>query len=364
MSRQILKDGKLVCDPWVFLEDGQTAPADSLLILPLERWLEETKHKEDETAYPGVVLANTDPLEALVPKLHRIKLICIEFPDAVDGRGYSQASLLRNRHGYKNELRAIGDVQVDQLFLLSRCGFDSFALNPDQGSACPSSYYRHFQWLINRKVQGNKTMIDDLAAINRSLENKSAEQIINWALGLSENTITSTTFGNQSAALLHMVAQQKHDATILWVDTGYNTPATYRFADKIIERLDLNMQIYSPEMTSVRRNVIMGGIPDIDDPLHKEFTHQVKLEPFNRATNALRTMVWITGLRRDQNEHRKSLDIVSRTKEGYMKVAPLLNWDESRIDAYIEQHDLPNEPDYFDPTKVLESRECGLHISQ
>ena len=205
-------------------------------------------------------------------------------------------------------------------------------------------------------------MIEDLETINRSLAKKSAEEIIRWAIQLNKPAITTTTFGDHSAALLHMVTRQRSDMPVVWVDTGYNTPATYRFADKLIEELDLNMQIYSPEMTTVRRNVLMGGIPEVDHPLHKEFTRQVKLEPFDRATSALQTTVWITGLRREQTDFRRSLDIVSRTKEGYLKVAPLLNWDEADLDDYLDQHDLPNEPDYFDPTKVIDSRECGLHI--
>lgn len=204
-------------------------------------------------------------------------------------------------------------------------------------------------------------MIEDLTAINRYLAGKSAGQIIAWAFQPSHRTLTSTTFGDRSAALLHMVTQQKPNATVLWIDTGYNTPATYRFADNLIELLDLNMQIYSPEMTSVRRNVLMGGIPDIEDPLHEEFTRQVKLEPFQRATSILKPTIWLTGIRGDQSEFRRSLEVVSRTRNGYLKVAPLLNWNEEKLDDYLQTHGLPNEPDYFDPTKISEARECGLH---
>jgi phosphoadenosine phosphosulfate reductase len=204
-------------------------------------------------------------------------------------------------------------------------------------------------------------MTADLASINAQLTGKSARHIIAWAFQPSHRTLTTTTFGDLSAALLHMVTSIRPDAPILWVDTGYNTPATYRFADHLIERLNLNMQIYSPEMTSVRRNVLMGGIPDTKDPLHEEFTRQVKLEPFQRATSQLKPTIWLTGIRSEQSEFRRSLDVVSRTANGYIKVAPLLNWHEEQLDAYLQTHHLPNEPDYFDPTKITESRECGLH---
>ena len=200
-----------------------------------------------------------------------------------------------------------------------------------------------------------------LNVINQRLSTYTPEEIIDWAFTESQRALTSTTFGDKSAALLHMVMQRQKMATVLWVDTGYNTPATYRYADKLIKKLNLNMQIYTPQMTSVRRNVMMGGIPDIDDPLHKEFTRQVKLEPFRRATDILKPPIWITGIRKHQSEFRESLDIVSYTEAGYLKVAPLLNVSDEDIDQYLLDHDLPNEPDYFDPTKVFSNRECGLH---
>lgn len=203
----------------------------------------------------------------------------------------------------------------------------------------------------------------NLAEINHQLTGQSAEQIIAWAFNESQRTLTTTTFGDKSAALLHMVTRQQPSATVLWIDTGYNTSATYRFADELIAELNLNMQIYSPQMTSVRRNVLMGGIPGIKEPLHEEFTRQVKLEPFRRATQILKPPIWITGIRREQTEFRHALDIVSSTREGYIKVAPLLNWTEDQLENYLQAHNLPNEPDYFDPTKVSETRECGLHTT-
>ena len=200
----------------------------------------------------------------------------------------------------------------------------------------------------------------DLPELNSMLNPKSPEEIIAAIYAMSDKVMTSTTFGHQSAAILHMVTRVKPDATILWIDTGYNTSATYRFADRLIERLNLNIEIYAPKMTSTRRNVQMGGIPDVDDPLHEEFTRQVKLEPFERATHNLSPEVWITGVRKEQTEFRRSLQIASETNSGMLKIAPLLNWDQAQMDAYLLEHNLPNEQDYFDPTKVSEARECGL----
>lgn len=201
----------------------------------------------------------------------------------------------------------------------------------------------------------------DLAAVNAELAEKSPEEIIRWAAALGKNTMMTTTFGDHSAVILHLVTGIIPDTKILWVDTGYNSSATYRFADKLMKELNLNVDVYTPEMTSARRNVLMKGIPEVGEPLHEEFTRQVKLEPFERAIRETQPQIWITGLRREQTEHRKNMEIVTRSKDGYLKVAPILDWTEADMNQYLQDHNLPNEPDYFDPTKGQEGRECGLH---
>ncbi len=201
----------------------------------------------------------------------------------------------------------------------------------------------------------------DLAAINAELADKSPEEIIRWAATLGKKTMMTTTFGDHSAVILHLVTGILPDTKIIWVDTGYNSSATYRFAEKLMNELNLNVDVYTPEMTSARRNVLMKGIPEVGEPLHEEFTRQVKLEPFERAIRETQPEIWITGLRREQTEHRKNMDIVTRSEEGYLKVAPILDWTEADMDQYLADHNLPNEPDYFDPTKGQEGRECGLH---
>jgi len=205
------------------------------------------------------------------------------------------------------------------------------------------------------------TETTDLAAINAELAGKSPEEIIRWAASLGKRTMMTTTFGDHSAVILHFVKSIIADVKTLWVDTGYNSSATYRFADKLMNELDLAVDVYTPEMTSARRNVLMKGIPEVGEPLHEEFTRQVKLEPFARAIREAQPEVWITGLRREQTEHRKNMDIVTRSKDGYLKVAPILDWSEADMNQYLEDHNLPNETDYFDPTKGQEGRECGLH---
>lgn len=201
----------------------------------------------------------------------------------------------------------------------------------------------------------------DLKRVNQQLRDSSAVEIVKWALAQSDNPLVTTNFRPYEAVILHLITQVKPDIQVLWVDSGYNTSATYRFAEALIERLNLNIRTYIPQMSSARRNVLMGGIPSVDDPLHAEFTRQVKLEPFQRALHELQPDLWFNAIRRDQTEFRQSLDVVTQSRDGVLKVAPLFNWSESDLEAYLEKFALANEFDYFDPTKALETRECGLH---
>jgi phosphoadenosine phosphosulfate reductase len=215
---------------------------------------------------------------------------------------------------------------------------------------------------ILKKNQAELNMNDlDIANINKQLSNSSPQEIVAWALSLGKKTITTTSFSPNSAVMLNLIAEQDKTVPVVWVDTGYNTRDTYVVAEKIIQEMDLNMHIFSPLSTSARRDATMGIPSPEDELLHKEFTRQVKLEPFSRAIDALVPEVWLTGLRREETAFRQTLDIVSWDSRGILKVAPIFHFDEDDIDEYMQIHELPTCKRYFDPTKVADNRECGLH---
>ena len=204
----------------------------------------------------------------------------------------------------------------------------------------------------------------DFEHVNAQLRDASPEDIVRWALSLKKPTINTTSFGRNAAVMLHMVSKIDSSVPVVWVDTGYNLRDTYLVAERLMRELELDMHIYSPQMTSERRNAIMGGVPTIEDvELHEEFTRQVKLEPFQRALNDLKPGVWLTGIRHDETEHRKNLDIVSLDGRGILKVSPIFYWTEADMQAYMSRHELPTCRHYFDPTKVHDGRECGLHTA-
>lgn len=185
-------------------------------------------------------------------------------------------------------------------------------------------------------------------------------EIISWAVEQSNHSIVTTNFRPYEVAILYAVSQVKSDIPVVWCDTGYNTPNTYKHAAALIERLDLNIDLYVPKQTTAHRDAVMG-IPQIDDDRHALFTEQVKLEPFRRAMTAHKPDVWFTNLRKGQTAHRDSLNILSLSRDEVLKVSPFYHWNDTHLNAYLKERNLPNEHRYFDPTKVLENRECGLH---
>jgi phosphoadenosine phosphosulfate reductase len=204
----------------------------------------------------------------------------------------------------------------------------------------------------------------DFDSVNASLRNASAQEIVQWALGLGRNTIATTSMGRNAAVMLHLVGEVDKNVPTVWVDTGYNLRDTYVVAERLIRDLQVDMHVYSPQMTSERRNAIMGGIPTVDEEeRHEEFTRQVKLEPFAQALEEFQPEIWLTGIRREETEHRQSLDIVSLDNRGIIKVAPIFYWSEDEVEDYMEQFELPTCRHYFDPTKVHDGRECGLHTA-
>ncbi len=204
----------------------------------------------------------------------------------------------------------------------------------------------------------------DIQQANERLRDAAPADVVRWALDLEVPTIATTSMGRNAAVMLHLVSQVNPDVPTIWVDTGYNLRDTYIVAERLIRDLKLNIHVYSPQMTSERRNAIMGGIPTVDEEeRHEEFTRQVKLEPFDRALADFAPDIWLTGIRREETEHRKTLDTVSLDNRGIIKVAPIFYWTDDEVEAYMEAHQLPTCRHYFDPTKVSDGRECGLHTA-
>jgi phosphoadenosine phosphosulfate reductase len=207
---------------------------------------------------------------------------------------------------------------------------------------------------------------DDLAGLNHELAGRSPDDILRWALQhVPGRAIVSTNFRPYEGVVLHLCAQLQPDIPVLWVDHGYNRPATYRHMEDLCTRLRLNLKSYVPRITAAHRDAIYGPVPEPHDEENlKKFSALMKIEPFQRGMRELAPAIWITALRKVQNPNRATLDIVSEDANfGTLKVSPVFLWSDEQMEDYLRQHDLPIEWDYHDPAKADAKRECGLHVS-
>jgi uncharacterized protein (DUF934 family) len=154
----VIRGRGVAADPWSYVgvaspdEPGQTLP-DGPVAVPLAHWLESGPALAQRGTPVGVWLKPDDEPSRLAGRLDGLALIAVHFPKFTDGRGYSTATLLRQRLGWRGELRAFGDVGRDQLFYLARVGFDSFRLadhrDPESALASFDDFSRRYQGSVD-----------------------------------------------------------------------------------------------------------------------------------------------------------------------------------------------------------------------
>jgi uncharacterized protein (DUF934 family) len=152
---QLIKDGALAADRWTLAPDAYSLtdlPDGTPVIVPLTLW-EAERRALLVRGEVGVLLAPDDDPEAIAGDVGVLPVIAIDFPQFTDGRGYSTARLLRERHRYQGELRAVGDVLRDQLYALAECGFDAFVIRADRSAADALEGLRDFTGLYAATVR-------------------------------------------------------------------------------------------------------------------------------------------------------------------------------------------------------------------
>ena len=202
----------------------------------------------------------------------------------------------------------------------------------------------------------------NLYLFNQNLRYEDPHTIIKFVLQFAQSPVLTTSFGTHAAAIIHATNRVKKDVPVLWCDTGYNTEATYKHAQNLTERFNLNVEIFTPKFTTAYINASLG-VPEIGNPEHKKFAEIVKLEPFERAMEKHQPDIWFTTIRKNQTAYRNTLDILSFTKDGVLRVSPFYHFTDEAIKEYLSQHNLPMEYDYFDPVKAMNHRECGIQFT-
>lgn len=240
--------------------------------------------------------------------------------------------------------------------------------------------------LLPSKMQAAPVL--DLDAINREWGDADASSLVQWGHStFGEGLVLSTSFGIQSAVMLHLVTQVVPTIPIIWVDTGYLPVETYRFAEELSARLDLNLKVYQSPLSPARMEALHGRLWEQQDvEALNRYDRIRKVEPMQRALSDLNATAWLTGLRSDQTDHRKSLDRVGQ-QGGRYKLLPILKWTSKDVYDYLVTHDLPYHPlfdmgyvtvgDWHSSRPITADddserdtrfrglkQECGLHLPQ
>jgi len=195
---------------------------------------------------------------------------------------------------------------------------------------------------LNFNIAANEP--ESLEELNATLETSTAQQRVEWALANGPaNAALSSSFGAQAAVMLHMLTQQQADIPVVLIDTGYLFPETYRFADELQGRLQLNLQVFRPLVSRAWMEARHGrlweqGVVGID-----QYNGLRKVEPMKRALKELGIGTWFTGLRRSQANSRSHTPVLQQ-RDGRLKVNPIVDWTDRDIWVYLKQHDLPYHP--------------------
>lgn len=188
----------------------------------------------------------------------------------------------------------------------------------------------------------------NLDTVNQQLAEVEASQIVEWgAETFGPGLVMSTSFGIQSAVMLHLVTRVVPDIPVIWIDTGYLPAETYTFADQLTERLNLNLKVYQSAITPARMEALYGRLWEKEDvEALNRYDYIRKVEPMQRALQDLNATAWLAGLRSNQTEHRKTLRRVEM-QSNYYKIYPILSWSAKDVYKYLSAYDLPYHP-YFD----------------
>ncbi|GAB4531934.1 MAG: phosphoadenylyl-sulfate reductase [Pleurocapsa sp.] len=228
----------------------------------------------------------------------------------------------------------------------------------------------------------------NLVAANQQLETANAVATVKWSQEtFGDGLVMSTSFGIQAAVMLHLATSVVPDIPVIWIDTGYLPEATYKFAEELTNKLNLNLQVYQSPMSPARMEALYGKLWEQEDVEAFNLYDRIrKVEPMERALQELKATAWLAGLRKDQTSHRQTLDRIEQQGAIY-KIYPILNWNARDIYQYLTANDLPYHP-YFDlgyvsvgdwhssrPLTADDSderdtrfrgmkQECGLHLPQ
>lgn len=185
----------------------------------------------------------------------------------------------------------------------------------------------------------------DIFELNQHFARASAYEAIDWAsVQFGHELAMTTSFGIQSAVLLHLATSVNPDIPVIWVDTGYLPAETYRYADELTKRLNLNLKIYQSTMSPARMESSYGKLWETGSVDDLRLYDQIrKVEPMRRALKETGVKAWLSGLRSEQTKFRQTLNPFNYDGERY-KLLPILDWNSKDVYEYQTKHGLPLHP--------------------
>jgi phosphoadenosine phosphosulfate reductase len=190
----------------------------------------------------------------------------------------------------------------------------------------------------------------DLASARAQLEPLSAEERLTWAWEtFGKHFCLTTSFGIQSAVLLHMASRLGQDEAgagvpVIWVDTGYLPEETYCYAEALCQRLPVNLQVVQAEMSPARMEALHGRLWESGSLEDLSLYNRLrKVEPLDRALQKGDIRCWASGVRGGQTDHRRTMTPLDPVR-GLWSLHPLLSWSRKDIYYYMERHQLPQHP--------------------
>ncbi len=174
-----------------------------------------------------------------------------------------------------------------------------------------------------------------------------AEQRLGWAYEkFGSDFVITTSFGIQSAVLLHMIHILGGDShvPVIWVDTGYLPKETYCYAEQLQNQLKLNLKVIQSPISPARMEALHGKLWETDSLEDLEKYHHIrKVQPLEEALENLKTHCWASGVRRSQTDHRRSMTLLDEIR-GRLSLRPLLEWTQKDVFYYMQKNDLPQHP--------------------
>ena len=334
--------------PDVLVRDGQSVyPHDLVNVPSLEDWLGGNDGASAR-------LPNDVDLDALSPRLSGLKTILVDFPAFTDGRGFSIARQLRTQFGFEGDIVAAGPLIPDQYAFALQCGFSAVLLpadlyerhTPEAWRTAVEAFSATYQRGYTHRPGPDTSVFDARTTGGRErtdpFEGLSATDGLRRAIArYGDGICLVSSFGVDSAVLLHMASRIKPDLPVFFLDTGKHFRETLHYRDQLVERLGLtNVRSLRPDPNQVEGIDPSGTLnqsnPDACCDLRKVRPLDPAVAPFAAR---------ITGRKRYQTPERAEMPMFEEAGPGQQaKLNPLAYWSAKDVTAYMRRHDLPPHP--------------------